>query len=223
MENQNIDIGNNLLEENIFKLSYKNQNVKKSNEYKIWIKKMNIKFNNLGKEIICNKDNLIIYSIYDSNSKYIRCPICNSEIYGCIYCNKSGNRTNMKCCTKAYFKYYIKDKIKPLDKKIWPEIYSLIICFFIPLSFSSLFTFGFMGRLFFDFTEEYDDDYQDFMESMKALCENIIFKISLCLVEFIFACIYAIFIQIFFLVLFILSIPFKLYPFMILLKWLLPK
>ena len=80
-----------------------------------------------------------------------------------------------------------------------------------------------MARLFFDFIEEYDDDYQDFTESMKALCENIIFKISLCLVEFIFACIYAIFIQIFFLVLFILSIPLKLYPFMILIKWLLPK
>ena len=75
MENQNIE--NNLLEENFFKLSYKNQKYKKLKEYKIWIKEMNKKFNNSGKELICDKDNIIIYSIYDKNFVYPKCPICN--------------------------------------------------------------------------------------------------------------------------------------------------
>ena len=91
MENQNLGLDNILLEQNFFKLSFKNQDYKKLKEYKIWIKAMKIKFNYLGKEIICDKDNIIIYSIYDDNSKCIYCPICHSSIYSCIYCNNSEN------------------------------------------------------------------------------------------------------------------------------------
>ena len=230
MENQNIDLENNLLEENIFKYSYKNQNYKKSNEYKKWIKEMNIKFNNSGKEIICNKDNIIIYSLYDDNSKYIKCPICNSSIYSCIYCNNSENRQNKKCCIKAYFKYYFKDKIKPLNLNI--EInefteYFLLLYLIIPLFSSSLFIHGLMGRLYLDFKEEEDDYYDDYnnynglnFNICDPCCNFSILDVSIYLVQFLFTYIYAIFFLNIFLILIVLSIPFKLYPFMILFDWL---
>ena len=230
MENQNIDLENNLLEENIFKYSYKNQNYKKSNEYKKWIKEMNIKFNNSGKEIICNKDNIIIYSLYDDNSKYIKCPICNSSIYSCIYCNNSENKQNKKCCIKAYFKYYFKDKIKPLNLNI--EInefteYFLLLYLIIPLFSSSLFIHGLMGRLYLDFKEEEDDYYDDYNNynglnfNICDLCCNCsILDVSINSVQFLFTYIYAIFFLNIFLILIVLSIPFKLYPFMILFDWL---
>ena len=224
MENQNIDLENNLLEENIFKYSYKNQNYKKSNEYKKWIKEMNIKFNNSGKEIICNKDNIIIYSLYDDNSKYIKCPICNSSIYSCIYCNNSENRQNKKCCIKAYFKYYFKDKMKPINYNIESRDYSLIIILLIPLFSSTAFIHSFMDRLYFDFKEE-DDYYDDYdglnLNICNYLCKYSILEFSLNFVHLIFSYIYAIFLLTLFLILIILSIPFKLYPFMIFFKWLL--
>ena len=197
MENQNIDLENNLLEENIFKYSYKNQNYKKSNEYKKWIKEMNIKFNNSGKEIICNKDNIIIYSIYDDNSKYIKCPICNSSIYSCIYCNNSENKENKKCCIKAYFKYYFKDKIKPINYNIESKDYSLIIFLLIPFFSASIFIHSFMDRLYFDFKEEEDDYYyDDYNTNMfnfnicDYCCKCSILDASLYFIHFIFSYIF---------------------------------
>ena len=202
MENQNIDLENNL-EENIFKYSYKNQNYKNSNEYKKWINAMNIKFNNSGKEIICNKDNIIIYSKYDDNSKYINCPICNSSIYSCIYCNNSENKENKKCCFKAYFKYYFKDEIKPLNLKY--EInelthYFLLLYLIIPLFSSYLFIHGFMERLYLDFKEEEDDYYDDYnyynglnFNICDLCCDCSILDVFLGLVQILLIYTYAIF------------------------------
>ena len=224
MENQNLGLENVLFEQNFFKLSFKNQNYKKLKEYKIWIKEMNIKFNKSGKEIICDKDNIIIYSIYDDNSKCIYCPICNSSIYSCIYCNNSENSENKKCCIKAYFRYYLKDKIRPLDNNIESN-YWAILALFMPLTCSILFVKGFIERLYFDFKkDEYDDYYDDYdyngikFNYIESLCSFL--DISLYLVIFFFSFIYAIFFFILSLIIVIFSIPFKLYPFFILVKWL---
>ena len=145
MENQNSDQEINILEKTYFKISYKNQNYKKLKEYKEWKKLMEAKIGKGGKEIICDKDNIIIYKIHKDNDTEITCPICPSDIYNCIFCNKTQNEKSYKCCYRAYYKYFFKNKLKEIyfyhredrkdeNLKYWAHKFiSEIIVSFVPL------------------------------------------------------------------------------------------
>ena len=81
MENNSLDQENNLLGDYYFKVAYKSQNYKVSQEYKNWKKIMIEKHGENGKEINCPNDCTIIYKIHRDNDESIICPCCNSVIY----------------------------------------------------------------------------------------------------------------------------------------------
>ena len=102
MEVENTNKENNLLDNNnYFKILYPNQNYRISLEYKNWQKSIegNMGKNVNRKEILCKKDNIIIYNEHINN--YINCPLCKSNLYLCKYCNKVRN-IKKRCCFKAY-------------------------------------------------------------------------------------------------------------------------
>ena len=206
MENINLDQENNLLGDYYFKISYKSQKYKKSQEYQNWLKTMQEKYGLNGKEIFCDKDNAIIYTIHNDNDTKITCPICNSDLYNCIFCNKTQNKRSHKCCIKAYFKYCIKDHFKTRYIEIEnnnKEFFKRIILFsFFPLFPLFFLIFAMFDLLYFNMIEDKDKEYEE--------KDNNIFIIIIFLFIFVTTINYAIIYYLLYLVVFIISLPFKL-------------
>ena len=206
MENINLEQENNLLGD-YFRISYKNQKYEKSQEYKKWKQTMQEKFGNVGKEIICNKDNTIIYKIHNDNDIKIKCPTCNSDLYNCIFCNKTRNKKSHKCCIKAYFKYCIKDHYKnryikfEQDKESKNIFKRTLLSSFFPLFPIFYIIFAFIDLFYFNMREEKDNEE-----------ENLILEIIAFSFIFVMTINFAIIYYLFFLILFLISLPFNLYP-----------
>ena len=191
-----------------FKVSYKSQNYKVSQEYKNWKKIMIEKYGKNGKEIICPNDNTIIYKIHRDNDKRIICPGCNSVIYNCIFCNKMLTSIPYDCRTRANLRYKIKNEFKEefdyiftnnnIDNKTGGYFYLLLIISFIP--FFSTFNLFFHIISFFDMKEEI------------LSCKDFLVFLFIVAFTFIMALIYGIMHYIIYISFFILSIPFKSYP-----------
>ena len=225
MENQNSDQEINILEKTYFKISYKNQNYKKLKEYKEWKKLMETKIGKGGKEIICDKDNIIIYKIHKDNDIKIICPICHSDIYNCIFCNKTQNEKSYKCCYRAYYKYCIKDELKEVfsnhrkDEKLedWTDVFIYEILISFAPSFSAFLILSFFFAIFYSNLKIKDDedDYDDYNNNFNFYdcCSKIdVVNVIFYGFAYIMSLIYGIFFSILFISFFILSIPFKLYP-----------
>ena len=199
MENQNLE------QDYYFKISYKTQNYKVSQEYQNWKKLMIEKYNN-GKEIICPKDDTIIYKIHNDKDEII-CPTCNSDIFNCIFCNKTVDYKTSNCCMKAFFQFHNFTIYKYLFTNF--EVYNdtkndfirfIFICF---IPFISLFYFIFSIEYFLFSGKDVQDE--------KECNDNI-----LIIFIFLMTIIYGVFFYFMFIIFFILSIPFKLYPIKIL-------
>ena len=202
MENQHVDQESNLLDDFYFKPTYKGQNYKILQGYKNWKKLMIEKYGKNGKEIICPKDNTIIYKIHNDNGE-TTCPTCNLVIYNCIFCNKiSKNKTN-NCCSKAYIKFKDEKIYNFLftdlrtDEHIAGDYAILIMCSFFPLTSPYPLLCKIINLLLIDIE---DEDIPT------------IFFILLMAFALIMSAIYGILYYIIFSTFFILSIPFKLYP-----------
>ena len=112
MENENLDQENNLIGDYYFKTPYKIQNYKLFPEYQTWKKNVIEKIGENGKEILCPKDDTIIYKIHNDNNIKITCPNCKINFYHCIFCNLSQTEKCHICCLRAYFKYIFKNHYK---------------------------------------------------------------------------------------------------------------
>ena len=100
-----------------------------------------------GEEIICPKDYTIIYKINNDNFQKMICPTCKSEIYNCIFCNKTFKNKSNICCYKSFFKFrnftiykYLFTNFE-VDNDTKNDFIRFIIISFIP--FISLFYFIF--------------------------------------------------------------------------------
>ena len=207
MENKSLDQDINLLEDYYFKLSYKNQKYKKLKEYQKWKKLVVEKYGKNGKEIICNKDNTIIYQIHNDNDQKIICPTCNTIIYNCIFCNKIKNVNLYNCCFRAYFKYRInvnyKYRFTNLNEKdpiIKQHFIKLLLISFIPFYPLFSFIYGLTDVLCF---------YVDLGKG--DLGSNVPFILLFYGLLLIMTIIYGIVYYLIFISLIIISIPFQLY------------
>ena len=215
MEIENPNKEDNLLGNNYFKILYPNQNYKSSLEYHNWRKTNEKNKGKNGKEILCQRDNIIIYQKKEDKNNGILCPICNKIIYKCKYCKKCGNLRKNNCCFRAFIKSNFKDK-KLLD---FLDIYSIqqnIIFAFIPAYFIYLFILG--GMKVFYFNLEYKDgkiNSESFFEKKSSI--QVLMSAILKLYCILIVINYSIFFFIIYISIFILSLPFKLYPIKILL------
>ncbi len=128
----------NILGENYFQILYPNQNYKSSLEYKQWKKNVEEILGKKGKEVFCEKDNIIIYQKYHKIDVGIYCPICNQFLYGCEYCNKISNQVTKSCCIQAFINENIKNSykfIKMENKEDKDDFYYNLFINFIPFSF----------------------------------------------------------------------------------------
>ena len=202
MENQNFDQENNLLDDYFFKISYKGQNYKISQEYKNWKKLMIEKYGKNKREIICPFDNTIIYKIDEYNER-IKCPSCNSEFYNCIFCNKIDKNRTDRCCSKTYLKfkdeqiYNLLFTNERIEDYIVGDFVLLILSSFFPLTSP----FPLICKIINILVSDLDD------EDVTS-----IFYIILTPFALIMSAIYGFFYYAIFISFFVLSIPFKLYP-----------
>ena len=220
MENENLDIESNILENNYFKLSFPNQNYKLSLEYKNWRKSMEERKGKNGVEIFCKEDNIIIYLNEENNQYYddlIKCPLCNTDfiLETCVYCSTVSFEFWGRCCLPQYINEIIqRKKIFQYinNKENMKEFFEIFFINFIPVIFSFQIIIIFVYLFFFNLKNKrhiliiedfLDEDKNKYMHTFQmilffySLCMSITFSIF-------FYCIYIIIV--------ILSLPFKLYP-----------
>ena len=205
----------NEIDSNYFRIDYKNQNYEISNIYKKWLEKKRLNNNN-GEEIKCEKDNIVLFT--SNNEKSIICPICNSKYYKCLSCGRVSNTELSECCFKANFKKLIKNEkiykytVNDLnDDDIINFIFLIILFFFIPTMIGiavGLYSFYFF---FFDLKNKRNEKYYDaFYKKEGFLCFLRNFSMIICI--FLTSVVYTILFYFIFILFFLVSMPFKLYP-----------
>ena len=216
MEVENSSNENNLLEQNInyFKILYPNQNYRISLEYQKWKKSIEEKIgkNKIGKEILCKKDNIIIYNEDINNN--INCPLCKTNLYLCKYCNKIQNRKTKRCCFRAHINEIIIEK-KAIYKYIniqnnIKEFYLILGIFFVPFCFLSHIILISMFLFYLNLENEEGERYDSFIDK-KACIYTLPYGIII--IGFILSMLiaFSILFYILFLSILIISLPFKLY------------
>ena len=208
----------NILGENYFQILYPNQNYKTSLEYKQWKKNVEEILGKNGKEVFCEKDNIIIYQKYQKIDIGIYCPICNKFLYGCEYCNKISNQVTKSCCIQAFINENIKNSykfIKMENKEDKDDFYYNLFINFIPFSFLYR-TILIPIIIFLSIENKRNIMIDQVLENMKENLKNIfefafMFYILLMLIP------YTILFYSIYLIILILSLPFKLYPIKLLL------
>ena len=207
----------NILGENYFQILYPNQNYKLSFEYKHWKKNVDKILGKNGKEIFCEKDNIIIYQKYKNIDNGIFCPICNKFLYGCEYCNKILNKVTKRCCLKAFINENIKNSykfIKMEKEEDKGDYYFYLFMSFIPFLCISQ-TILISLNLFFLGLENKRHEIIDKIDMKDNL--NNIFIYVIVLYTILMVIPYTIFFYSIYLIILILSLPFKLYPIKLLL------
>ena len=194
----------NILGDNYFQILYPNQNYKLSLEYKQWKKKIENILGKNGKEVFCEEDNIIIYQKYSKMDNGVICPICKKYLYVCKYCKKISSVVTERCCLKALINEKIKDSYKFItmenEEDKW-DYYCNFYINFIPFSFS-LQTIALPISLIMEI-----EDTKGMKDNLKDSFENILFLfIYLMLIP------YTLFFYSIYFIIFILSLPFKLYP-----------
>ena len=204
-----------LLGNDYFQISYPNQNYKKSSEYKQWRKIAEKKSGKNGKEAFCEKDNIIIYQKKEFINFNIQCPLCNRNIYQCKYCNKSRDTLTTQCCIKAsindikenkkIFQYINTEENK--DDEI--EFYQLFFLSFIPLFFSFINVLIFFIFFFANMEDKNGKLISETFEENRCLI--ILMRIFTLFYLILITIVYSIFFFNIFIIIVIISLPFKLY------------
>ena len=208
----------NILGENYFQILYPNQNYKSSLEYKQWKENVEEILGKKGKEVFCEKDNIIIYQKYHKIDIGIYCPICNKFLYGCEYCNKISNQVTKSCCIQAFINENIKNSykfIKMENKEDKDDFYYNLFINFIPFSFLYR-TILIPIIIFLSIENKRNIMIDQVLENMKENLNNI-FEIAFMLYILLMLKTYTILFYSIYLIILILSLPFKLYPIKLLL------
>ena len=217
MEVDDINIENNLLEDNYFKISYPKQNYKISLDYKQWKKSIEAKFGKNGKEIFCNKDNIIIYQQKEYINNFLKCPLCGKNIYQCQYCNKSKDSDTGRCCLKRYIKELKNNEkkyqfIKYKRKEDLNEFYEIFLVSFIPFIFATQFVLIFIYIFYFNIEDKNGLNIIDRIFEKERENKMMVFRIILLCYLFCINIPYSILFYSIYFIIAIISIPFKLMP-----------
>jgi len=224
-ENKNNDIiESNLLNNNIFKLDYFNQNLTNNIKFTKWNQLMIKEYGNNIKLFKCKVDNIFFYLNYDECLKIPpfagKCPLCNN--YVCLFCSfyfKKDVYSWESCCRKrsiykAFFFFGFKN-IKKLKENYYKEHMHLLI--FIPGLNSFILFIKIIDILFLDVAIEKSKYINDNYESPRGRLEkntiNFVIVIALTIAfSILLSIIYIFYNAIFLFALVIISIPFKFYP-----------
>ena len=206
MENE-ITNDNLIISNKYFKILYPNQKYKNSAEYKRWKKSITeIKGEN-GIEKLCNKDKIIIY---ENMNTVLKCPICNEKYFYCPYCKRAEKKKT--CCIRAFIKDILNSEINIYiniqDKEIRREFINSLLIMFIPILFNfslffAIFILFYLARIKNDALSDEKISNEKLDLCRKLLITGFILLMSITYMTFFYSL---------FLFIFILSIPFKLYP-----------
>lgn len=226
----------NLLEikiKNIFKFKqeYKGQHLNNNSEFLKWKKEMETKYGNNAKLFKCLIDDIYFYTSYKDYNTFpfyqSICPLCQTPT--CYFCNKYGGKDDLfsgNCCIKRRIRcQFLKDGFtyiipsKELDEAKFKKFKHIFIVFFIPV-FNILFLILELHLSFFYEMIRKDarndkkrgelyNEVEIYLREHNIFCIVATINIGFALLISIpFIILYYIFL----IVLFIISIPFKLYP-----------
>jgi len=223
MENENNLIDNQGTQD-FFKFEFKEQNSNNNVNFKRWKNLMLKKFGNNAKLFKCPRDEIVFYSSdYDCKNVHIyiaKCPICNYFVcYYCQYFLEDGKYESARCCVKRRIQYmfhrhiytFIHPKIDYRDENFYHETFnSLFKLYFIPLSTFLYFVSTIHAAFYYKMQSkkinhqyEYrikDSNYFLIIFILDAL-QSIVLGFSYLILDYYFK-----------IVLFIISIPWKLIP-----------
>ena len=187
---------------NIFIPDYFGQKVKNSKLFKNWENSMIKKYGNNAVLIYCPEDDLYFYS---SNKEYYNFPYCsfqcpNCKYNICYYCSFKIDKNKNdygRCCVKRriYYSFHEYDKDEEVSFYYTPFINSLWVI--LRISQFLFYTLKYKDTCYYDEGNSFAIKLIIFFNAVYAIILSIIyFFLELC----------------FFLIILIISIPFKIYP-----------
>ena len=203
MENSN----DNLIVNSYFPILYPDQKFKNTIEYKRWKKSITEIVGENGIEMLCNRDKIVIYENINEN---LKCPICKEKYFYCPYCKRAEKKKS--CCIRGFIKDILNGEIdiyiniQDEDKR--KEFIHTLLMMFIPFVFN--FVLFFIIFVIFYFSLIKNDVYVDGKISNGKL--NLFLQLIIRGFLLLMSLVYMIIFYSLFLFIFILSIPFKLYP-----------
>ena len=219
MEN---DMANNLTQivninsENIFKIDYEGQSLKDNKNFKLWkIKMLNI-YDNNAKLYKCKNDNIYFYEPIRNNKNIILygtiCPLCRKKI--CYFCSNNEGATEMLCCIKSNIYYLIfKDGFTYINKKVDKNGRNVIIIFLFPF-ITFFFLIGIISKnIYYDLIRK-KGKYKG-LNYYRRDCLGLTIAIINGLIAFLLSSIFLLHDIYFKILFFLISLFFKLYPFII--------
>ena len=214
MENEDSSQEINLLLDS-YEILYPEQKYEKSSEYKKWERAMLKKFGENRIKIVCNKDNIVTYQKFDNIDQILKCPKCKANYYYCSYCKRA--EKERRCCSKAYIKKLLNDDLlfkflKLEDNNIKRNFIENIVFHRIPFFANLSINICIFLVLYMDIIKN-DVNCDDWISNDKL---NLFNKLIIAGFMIIMSLIYMILYYICFIILIILSLPFKLYPIKIL-------
>ena len=219
--------------QNVFKLDYAQQNIINNKQFENWKSEIKTQYDESIRLYKCNKDNIYFYAkIHNSLDEYLaKCPECNEYI--CCFCSRVIKEKYLYytfidkyCCLKRLI-YYIFNREKDTEKDMKKEakngkegkgdfpicIYIVMyIGYIIPIINNFFFILFFILNLFClrnPTSKEYLN-YKDFLEDNNFI--YITMSIIILGFSITMAIPYAIFSLTYIIILFLISIPFKMRP-----------
>ena len=225
MENENIaESINNDSKCEIFRPEYENQNIKNNQNFINWEKSIFTKYGKDAKLFKCTEDNIYFYTSNKDCIEYpfyaCRCPECN--FYICYYCLGRTDHHDAEygqCCIKRrlYYSFHFDalEYIRPI--KPWDNEESILdkytVLFFSIPFVNMIFCIYAISALFFykmqfyngDSFIPYENRFSNIVSYGVVLALNGLFAIALSIPFFLYNAFFLI-------ILWIISIPFKLIP-----------
>ena len=178
---------NSISNENMFRIEYKGENLKKNQNFLNWKNMIFEKYKENAKLFYCDKDKVFFCTNWETYQSFFfrKCPICGKYI--CYFCGQS----NIDCCLKR--KIYKKTEIFIVTKNIFREI---LCIYFIPY-LNSLYIIASLLLYFLD----------------RETSRNYSYFFIICLLAIILSIPYFFTSIIFLSILGVISIPFNFFPF----------
>ena len=192
------------LDINVYKIQYDNQNYKISPEYMNWKKKEESKMGANGTEIRCPIDNILIYT--KRNECF--CPICRKKYNNCPYCNITRGEYCQSCCIKSIFNIILTSFRHNLYELEFEHNHYFFVSL-IPLAIPFLLTLA-ISFIFYSSKKKNYDAYLSYIENEKKNLFNA-FRFFIVAFPFLISISFCIFFWLLYLLLIIISLPFKLY------------
>ena len=220
-------IGNSELPVNSFKAEYETQDIKNNIKFQKWQKLMFSKYGEDAKLFKCRKNKIFFYASNEEYNTYplfkSECPICKKNI--CFFCHRNGldHYGNGTCClSNKIYCFFIQDGfrfINPIGIDITrpPKYKKSLIIYFIPginlLYFIATIHISFLYKLSLKDDMSGKDIMINYEKRFEDNYECLIFIILFDVISSIALSLAFIVLNTYFIVLlFLISIPFKLYP-----------